>query len=251
MLGTFGFGDPVLVKKSFNTYNTNDVLYFKYPIPDSSLSTTYLMQRVFGLPGDSFAIKDKKIFINGSPIEDTSSIKHNYYIKSVQALDSVTKVELFLNEGGAISESFDYSYSLTRPDAERLKNHPYIVSVDLKGEKAGSYDEACFPYSGLFVWNADHYGPVYIPKRDDTLRLDSVTIKLYAQIISQHEKNELRVNGDSIFINKELAKTNVVKKNYFFVLCDNRGNANDSRNWCYLPENMIVGKVLRSLRRNQ
>jgi signal peptidase I len=40
-----------------------------------------------------------------------------------------------------------------------------------------------------------------------------------------------------------------VKKNYYFVLGDNRGNANDSRNWGYLPESSIIGVLQNRLRR--
>jgi signal peptidase I len=249
MLATFEFGDPVLVKKSFNSFTTNDLVYFKFPVADSININTNGIQRIFGLPGDSLEIKEQKVYINGVQIEDTLTIKQNYYIKSVQALDSNFKKEFNLVEGGAISQTFDYSYSLTKYEADQLRQHPYIVNVDLKMEKAKAYDEACFPSSPLFAWNNDHYGKIYIPKKDDTLRLDTINIKLYAQVIAQHEKNELVVKNDSIIINGQPTSVYVVKKNYYFVLGDNRGNANDSRNWGYLPQNMIMGKVLRNLSR--
>jgi signal peptidase I len=249
MLGTYQHGDAVIIKKSLNKYNTNDIIYFRYPLTDSLLSATYMMQRIFGLPGDSLEIKDKEVYLNGMKILDTSSIKNNYYVKSICKLDSNFKVEFNLVEGGEISDSYDYSFSLTREECEKLRAHPYIVSIDLKTEKAGSFDEACFPYSTYFPWNSDFYGKIYIPKKNDTLKLDSVSIKLYAGIISEHEKNMLRQSQDSIIINGELSSIYVVKKNYYFVLGDNRGNANDSRNWGYLPENCISGKVVHTIRR--
>jgi signal peptidase I len=89
---------------------------------------------------------------------------------------------------------------------------------------------------------------LYIPKIDDTLRLDTVNIALYARLIDTFEKNHLEIVNDTIYINGIPSGTYVVKKNYFFVLADNRDNANDSRVWGFLPENCIIGKVKRTVK---
>lgn len=251
MRATYFNGDALLITKVNNSYITNDVIYFEYPIHDSIGSRTFLFQRVFGLPGDSLAIVNKSVQINGLILADSSTIKHNYFIKSTVPLDSLFLQAYSLSEGGKISDVTDFSYALTGEELERLKNNKLISSVELKSEKAGRYDESCFPFSPDFKWNMDNYGKIYIPRINDTIKLDSINIALYTTLIREHEKNHLEIKGDSIFINKLHTNKYVIKKNYFFVLGDNRDNANDSRTWGLLPENYIIGKASRLIKKGK
>ncbi|HOZ87641.1 MAG TPA: S26 family signal peptidase, partial [Bacteroidia bacterium] len=107
-----------------------------------------------------------------------------------------------------------------------------------------------FPYSSQYSWNADYYGKIYIPKKNDTLRLDTTNIRIYASVIRE-ENNTLEIKGDSIFISGLPSMVYVTQQNYFFVLGDNRDNANDSRSWGFLPEKYIVGKVSCRIRKGK
>ena len=245
MRATYYNGDALLITKINNSYITNDVVYFEYPFRDSSGLRTLMFQRIYGMPGDSIAIVNKLVEINGLLIADTTTVKHNYFVKSVAPLDSLFMQAFNLTEGGKISDGTDYSFSLTSAEAKKLSGSRLIENVQLKGEKPGRYDESCFPFSPHYPWNMDNYGKIYVPGIDDTIRLDTSNIALYTTLIRDHEKNHLEIKTDSIFINKQHASSYVIKKNYFFVLGDNRDNANDSRTWGLLPENCIMGKVNR------
>jgi signal peptidase I len=251
MRSTFHSGDAVLVKKFGKNYTTSDIIYFQYPGADSGRKTM-LIQRLFGLPGDSFEIRNKKVYINGMKLADTSSLKHNYFMRTnAYRPDSAFMARYHLTEGGAVSDEYDFSFSLTFQQRWKLKRDPAVASVDLKIEKAGSYDENCFPGSPHFPWNKDHYGKIYIPRVNDSLSLDTASFRLYGTIIRDHEKNHAEIRGDSIFINDRYTTHYIVKKNYYFVLGDNRDNANDSRTWGYLPENLIAGKVIKLVHREK
>lgn len=250
MEASYSYGDAVLVKKILNSYETNDLLYFEYPVEDSILKKTNFIQRLYGLPGDSIELKAKVVYLNHFPLSTELPVKHNYFIKSKKVkLDSLFLVNHHLTEGGEISVDFDYSFSLTESESVTLRQDSLIKSVVLKMEKPGNYDETCYPSDPAFKWNMDYYGKLYIPKKNDTLQLDSLNLKLYLPIITTYEKNELRQTQDSIFIDGQYATYYVVKKNYYFVLGDNRDNANDSRVWGFLPENFIKGKVIGTLRK--
>jgi signal peptidase I len=145
----------------------------------------------------------------------------------------------------------DYSYSLTFQEYWRLRRDSMVLRAVRKSEKAGAFDDTCFPFSSKYKWNRDHYGKIYVPRINDTIRLDTVSFKLYAVIIKDYEMNKTELRHDSIFINDQLSDRYVIKKNYYFVLGDNRDNAIDSRNWGFLPENMIVGKVIRTIKSNR
>ena len=250
MATTYHFGDAVFIKKIANTYLPNDVVYIEYSVEDSLLTRTFFFQRIVALPGDSLEISDKRIYRNGIELNDTISIKHNYFIQphEKKAL-TIFEVKYNITEGGQVSDEFDYCFSLTPDEFEKLKNDSAIKSVTLKTEKKNSYDETCFPSNENYRWNMDYYGKLYIPKMDDTLRLDSINIALYSDLISHHEKNNLEIRQDSITINGVLTNYYVVKKNYYFVLGDNRDNANDSRSWGFLPESLIIGKAIGLVKR--
>ena len=64
---TFGIRLPVINKKivEINTPQRGDVVVFRYP-PDPTLD---YIKRVVGVPGDRIEYKDKKLTINGTPVE--------------------------------------------------------------------------------------------------------------------------------------------------------------------------------------
>lgn len=252
MLSTYNYGDAVLIKRLMNTYATNDFVYFEYPGADSIGKDTRMIQRMTGLPGDSILIADKALYINGVKIRDTSSLRFNYFVTlKNKTADSLFKLKYNFSEGGAVSNNYDYSFSLTREESNQLRTDTLVKSAELKHEKQNNFDETCFPGFSKYCWNMDFYGPVYIPKRNDTLRLDTVNLNLYATLIRDYEHNDLKRRNDSIFINGQYTTWYVTKLNYYFVLGDNRDNANDSRVWGFLPENYIKGKVLFRIRKNR
>lgn len=252
MNDTYHYGDALLVSKRFNSYERNDVIYLEYPLSDEEWKNTYFFQRLAALPGDCLAVRAKKVFINGLLLNDAPGVKHNYFVSSKNTrLDSLFLLTHKLYEGGAVSDNNEYSFSLTRNKCEELMNHSLIKSVQLKLEKPNHFDENCFTGGNHNLWNRDYYGPVYVPKKGDTLLLDSVNIGLYGYLISGFEKNTLETVRDSIFINSVATNSYVVKQNYYFVLGDNRDNAMDSRVWGYLPEKFIKGKVQKRIKRSR
>lgn len=250
MQNTFFYGDAVLVKKAFNTYERNDVIYFHFPIPDSSETKIYCIQRIAGASGDTVELKNKVLFVNSICSDDDSvCIKHNYFVKAKQRFDTAFKFMYHLNEGGEISNKFDYSYSLSLKEELALEQDTLVKSIKIKAEDKGNYDENCFPYNPYYSWNIDHYGKIYVPKKGDTLSLDTNNIHLYRLLINTYENNKLEVLEGKIYINDEESTYYIVKRNYYFVLGDNRDNAIDSRLWGYLPEKYIIGKVVYTVKR--
>ena len=124
---------------------------------------------------------------------------------------------------------------------EELKNKiaadPRVLSVT---KVINAKDKTVFPQTG--EWSIDNFGPIYIPEEGKTVALTTQNLPLYHRIIEVYENNELKVNGNEILINGQVATSYTFKQNYYWMMGDNRHRSEDSRYWGFVPANHIVGK---------
>ncbi|MES2543794.1 MAG: signal peptidase I [Bacteroidota bacterium] len=141
-----------------------------------------------------------------------------------------------------ISEVFDYvnNTDLTFDGAAKLRKMPSIDSVIRIILPKDVANHSMFPYTK--DWSLDNFGSIYIPKKDKTVALTVATLPFYKKIIGEYEKNELKVNGNEIRINGQVATSYTFKQDYYWMMGDNRHNSEDSRYWGFVPEDHIVGK---------
>lgn len=86
-----------------------------------------------------------------------------------------------------------------------------------------------------------HFDSIYLPKRGDIIKLDSISYQLYYRCIEYETNAVLCQKGDKITLNGIETHEYRFKQNYYYVAGDNVINSNDSRYWGILPEDFIIG----------
>ena len=102
-------------------------------------------------------------------------------------------------------------------------------------------------------WNIKNFGPVYVPRKDDVVKVNALEAALY-EVMLEWElgkdvtwdwgKNEAYANG-------RLLRQHRFRHNYYYMAGDNVMNSCDSRYWGAVPEEYIVGVVTVTLNKKR
>lgn len=233
----------------FEKIENNDVVVFNYPIEDFrpvDKRENYI-KRCVGIPGDTLELRESQVFINNKELLLPEQAQINYHVKTdgtgfnpkkLREMDIKDEDERILSNQG------DFEVIMTAENAEKIKKFANVQSVTPLIEGRGLNSLNYFPNAKNFKWSLDNFGPIYIPKAGVAIPLTTNNLPLYNRLISLYEENELRVDGDKIFINGKQVTSYTPKMDYYFMMGDNRHNSLDSRFWGFVPEDHIVGKAV-------
>ncbi|CAM4401594.1 signal peptidase I [Pedobacter westerhofensis] len=205
------------------------------------------IKRCIGISGDVLSMSNGLVSVNGKaePMKRTGQIDYTVKFKSSDVNFQVFEDMGFIIERDIMAISQDsYNFIGTPDQMEEVKKLDFVAAVTQRTAAPGAAEPSVFPQDPNRKWNADNWGPIQIPKKGWTVKLDSNTMPLYKRAIEIYEGNKLEKSGTGWIINGVKTDSYTFKMNYFWMMGDNRHNSLDSRYWGFVPEDHVVGKAL-------
>jgi signal peptidase I len=211
--------------------------------------TDNYIKRCVGIAGDTLQIINGIVHIDGKAenIPPKSMMPYTVVTKGQMLDDEVIRDEYDLDIFNP-SESRNvgmntYEMNLTHDAYEKMKASGLAISITPILENNWLEPSAVEPYVTENKWTLDNFGPIWIPKKGATLKLNDSTYSIYQRAIRVYEQNDFYQKDGQFVLNGSPVTEYTFKMDYYWMMGDNRHGSQDSRFWGFVPEDRVVGKA--------
>ena len=224
--------------------NENPQLYGKVIARPVDRRENYV-KRCVGLPGQTLEIKNRIVYLDGKPNKEPDNVQYRYIVHTKGMLPDDLCHELGISQEDRMMyyvEESVYNLPLTeKAKAALLARKDIVVSIENMPDEPV---DGLYPVNKVTGWTLDNYGPIWIPKKGETIDLTLDNLPMYERPIHAYEGNSIDVKDGKIYINGQETTRYTFKMDYYWMMGDNRHNSADSRFWGFVPEDHIVGKPI-------
>lgn len=203
------------------------------------------VKRCVGLPGQTLEIKNRIVYLDGKPNKEPDNVQYRYIVRTKGMLPDDLCHELGISQEDRMMyypEESVYNLPLTeKAKAALLARKDVVLSIENMPDEP---IDGLYPVNKITGWTLDNYGPVWIPKKGETIDLTLDNLPMYERPIHAYEGNSIDVKDGKIYINGQETTRYTFKMDYYWMMGDNRHNSADSRFWGFVPEDHIVGKPI-------
>src|SRR5690606_18545877 len=165
----------------FEDIERNDVVVFNYPMDaDAPLSRPVdkrenYSKRCIAIGGDTLKIVNSQVFVNGKAESNPPESETTYYVKT-NGTDLNPQTLFDMRIDVMRQSETEYVFTMTQAQSETIAAWQNVEVVKANVSPENSFDSQVFPHNSAFPWNVDNYGPIIVPKKGWTVKLDSTTV---------------------------------------------------------------------------
>ncbi len=223
----------------------NDMVYLNIPAPHHKAidKRTRTVKRIVGLPGDILELRNASLFVNGRAHGNPPALMFHYLIEPGRNHNMEDFLQRYgIQEGARLKQSNQFVFSLTEKMADSIAASGDVRKI--QRFDGGAEKEFVSPFGKRAMqWTQDNFGPVTIPYRGYSVALSSKNIDEWFYHLIYHERVNVEIKNDSVWIDGKFASDYIFVNDYYFFLGDNRHNTSDSRLWGLVPETHIIGRA--------